>query len=198
MSSRAKMLANVFSNMPEKISLENTPKFLVEETDLVQKFSSVATTIGGSVVLVSGYNEIEFFIKSKFSDANRIVTPITELAAYKSVDFSNDVELKSYKDIDLAIINGHFGVAENGSIWVTEELLGDRVIPFITQHLAIILRENEIVSSMHIAYERIGSASYGYGCFIAGPSKTADIEQSLVLGAHGPRSLTVFLIGTSI
>jgi len=47
---------------------------------------------------------------------------------------------------------------------------------------------------MHHAYDRIGDADYGFGLFLAGPSKTADIEQSLVLGAHGSRSMTVFLV----
>jgi L-lactate dehydrogenase complex protein LldG len=47
---------------------------------------------------------------------------------------------------------------------------------------------------MHQAYEQISSADYGFGVFLAGPSKTADIEQSLVLGAHGARGLVVFLV----
>ena len=47
---------------------------------------------------------------------------------------------------------------------------------------------------MQHAYERIGSSNPNFGTFIAGPSKTADIEQSLVLGAHGPKTLTVFLL----
>ncbi len=47
---------------------------------------------------------------------------------------------------------------------------------------------------MQQAYERIGDLDYGFGTFITGPSKTADIEQSLVLGAHGARGLTVFLM----
>ena len=47
---------------------------------------------------------------------------------------------------------------------------------------------------MHHAYDRIAQAEYPFGLFLAGPSKTADIEQSLVLGAHGSRSMTVFLL----
>jgi L-lactate dehydrogenase complex protein LldG len=48
---------------------------------------------------------------------------------------------------------------------------------------------------MHQAYERLQGREYNFGVFIAGPSKTADIEQSLVLGAHGARTMTVFLVG---
>lgn len=66
--------------------------------------------------------------------------------------------------------------------------------PFIAQYLAIIVNKKDIIPTMHQAYERIGNQEYGFGTFIAGPSKTADIEQSLVLGAHGARGLIVFLL----
>jgi len=67
-------------------------------------------------------------------------------------------------------------------------------LPFICQHLAVLLHKNDIVQTMHEAYATIGNNAYGFGLFIAGPSKTADIEQSLVLGAHGPKTMTVFVI----
>ena len=70
----------------------------------------------------------------------------------------------------------------------------ERVLPFITQHLVLIVNKADILPTLHEAYETIGQQQYGYGTFIAGPSKTADIEQSLVLGAHGSRSLWVFLM----
>jgi L-lactate dehydrogenase complex protein LldG len=100
----------------------------------------------------------------------------------------------SFEDVDVAIIRAQFGVAENGAVWVTEEDMQIRVLPFICQHLVIIMREDQIVGTMHEAYDKIGSADYGFGVFIAGPSKTADIEQSLVLGAHGPLSAHVFIL----
>jgi len=97
--------------------------------------------------------------------------------------------------VELAVLKGHFGVAENGAIWITEDLMGHRALPFISQHLAIVIKRDSIVPTMHEAYQHIADAGYGFGTFIAGPSKTADIEQSLVLGAHGARSMTVFLLG---
>ncbi len=89
---------------------------------------------------------------------------------------------------------GEFGVAENGAIWVTDADVKHRAIYFIVQHLALILPTDQIVHNMHQAYERATVGSSSLGVFISGPSKTADIEQSLVIGAHGPRSLTVFCV----
>ncbi|TEB40647.1 lactate utilization protein B/C, partial [Flavobacterium circumlabens] len=100
----------------------------------------------------------------------------------------------SLEDVELTIVKAHFGVAENSALWVTDALLGQRVAPFIAQYLAIIVSKKDIVATMHHAYDRIGNQEYGFGTFIAGPSKTADIEQSLVLGAHGARGLIVFLM----
>ncbi|TDQ15106.1 L-lactate dehydrogenase complex protein LldG [Algoriphagus boseongensis] len=93
--------------------------------------------------------------------------------------------------LDLAILEGQFGVAENGAIWLDDSQLFLRAIPFITEHLVIVLDRKNLVPTLHQAYQRIGDAHSGFGLFVAGPSKTADIEQSLVIGAHGAKSLRV-------
>ena len=97
----------------------------------------------------------------------------------------------SLAEVELLEIDGKFGVAENGAIWLTEEALPHRVAPFICQHLVIHVQK--IVPNMHAAYEELNYQTTGFGLFLAGPSKTADIEQSLVIGAHGARSLTVVI-----
>jgi L-lactate dehydrogenase complex protein LldG len=97
----------------------------------------------------------------------------------------------SLAEVELLEIDGKFGVAENGAIWLTEEALPHRVAPFICQHLVIHVQK--IVPNMHAAYEELKHQTSGFGLFLAGPSKTADIEQSLVIGAHGARSLTVVI-----
>jgi L-lactate dehydrogenase complex protein LldG len=75
-----------------------------------------------------------------------------------------------------------------------DQEMGLRALPFITEHLVIVLDAANLVANMHQAYERIGLQESGFGLFIAGPSKTADIEQSLVIGAHGAKSLRVVVI----
>jgi L-lactate dehydrogenase complex protein LldG len=127
-------------------------------------------------------------------DANVIVSLINGIVGNREI---NDCpEPHELADVDVAICAGQFGVAENGAIWVTDENLKHRAIYFICQHLVLLVKASEIVSNMHLAYERLGNAfvNRGFSGFISGPSKTADIEQSLVIGAQGPRSLKVVLV----
>ena len=105
--------------------------------------------------------------------------------------FEKTMDGLSLAEVDVLEIDGAFGVAENGAIWLTEEALPHRVAPFICQHLVIHVQK--IIPNMHAAYEELTHQTSGFGLFLAGPSKTADIEQSLVIGAHGARSLTVVI-----
>lgn len=196
MSSREKMLAAIAKNKPELAPLPDLEDLGVQEADLAEKFTEVAVGIGSKVFPVKGYDEIQAILRKQFGSEKRILTTVPEL---KSLAGEGDAELASpdphtFENVELAVMHGAFAVAENSAIWLTEEMTGQRVLPFICQHLSLIIHKSAIVADMHKAYKNIGEAAYGYGVFIAGPSKTADIEQSLVLGAHGPRSLTVFML----
>src|SRR5262249_40998723 len=111
-----------------------------------------------------------------------------------NVDLDQVEDAHQLESVDFAILAGRFAVAENGAVWGIDEGVKQRGIFFIVQHLALVVPASEIVDNMHQAYERLAFARPGFGAFISGPSKTADIEQSLVIGAHGPRSLTVFCV----
>ena len=91
-------------------------------------------------------------------------------------------------------VKGSFGVAENGAVWIEALPEGaTRRDLFIHETLIISLDKTQIVNNMHEAYRRLGEQADEYGLFISGPSKTADIEQALVFGAHGPKSLIIEL-----
>ena len=96
-------------------------------------------------------------------------------------------------DVDFAVLPGQMAVAENAAVWTTEEGVRHRVVYFLTQHLALVVPRSRLVHNLHEAYERLSFGGNEFGVWISGPSKTADIEQSLVIGAHGARSLTVVL-----
>ena len=193
MSSRERILAAVKANQPELTELPevNIPQ---SNDNLVERFATIATTIGGKVFEITAVEEIKSLISEQFNSTARIITSIAELSDIAETEISQ-IKPHDLENVDLAILSGEIAVAENGAIWVPEANTMQRVLPFITQHLALVVHKSMLVATMHQAYEIIGDRDYGYSAFIAGPSKTADIEQSLVLGAHGPRSLMVFLVG---
>jgi len=158
----------------------------------VEKFKAVLEGIGGKLLTAASLEEVFTYVRAHFTEGHRFITTI-EGANGMTILNGGEAAL-SLEDLEAAVIRGEFGVAENGAIWVTDASVKIRVLPFICQHLVVVLDRNSILHNMHEAYARIGNDGYGFGVFIAGPSKTADIEQSLVLGAHGPKSMTVFLV----
>ena len=190
--SRDKILSTVKNNQPEFSPLPTIENFIQPFTDRVEKYKTVLQAIGGNIFEVENYKEAIAIIQDQFKNETRLVSVDDAFVSVAELFQSgNDAHL--LKDVDVAIINAHFGVAENGSLWITEDLVKERVLPFICQHLVAIVSKKNIVATMHDAYDIIADGDYGFGTFIAGPSKTADIEQSLVLGAHGPKTMTVIL-----
>ncbi len=194
MNSRAQILAAVQANQPELSPLPVLDTFFSSsESDLTQRFTHILSSIGGRVIEVDSNAEISSFLKENFDLATiRTVSGIKGVMEH--TDTLDTGEAHELANVELAILPAHFAVAENGACWINESILAERVLPFITQHLVLIVNKSDILPTMHHAYQKIGDELYGFGTFIAGPSKTADIEQSLVLGAHGARSLLVFLI----
>ncbi len=194
MNSRDSILEKIKQNQPTAIAeLPVLDALDIRLTDVLTTYKSVLKSIGGDFVEVSNYQDIIDFVKKNYAIEKRMITTLPELAELASTNWFN-LDPHSLENVELTIVKAHFGVAENSALWVTDDVLGQRVSPFIPQYLAIVVKKNDIVTTMHQAYDRIGNQEYGFGTFIAGPSKTADIEQSLVLGAHGARGLVVFLM----
>jgi L-lactate dehydrogenase complex protein LldG len=194
MGSRETILAAVKTNQPERVVLPDISLFEASAQGSLEKFATVLTGVGGKIAYVSGHEEIVRIIKARYSNDVRILSPLKELQELSHGNLEDLALIHDLRDVEVAILNAQFGVAENGAVWITENEMCQRILPFVTQHLAVIINEGNIVPTMHQAYDLISTTTYGFGTFIAGPSKTADIEQSLVIGAHGPRSMTVFVI----
>lgn len=194
MSSREHILSRVRSNQPDLLDLPDIPSFRLWFEDIPGKFTEILTMIGGHAIPLSSLATAPDTLKALYPDAQRIVSNLPELAGFAE-PVTGGAPPHSFEDVDLAVLRGRFGVAENGAIWVTESEATTRVLPFICQSLVLVIDRKDIVATMHDAYRLIGASEYSYGAFIAGPSKTADIEQSLVLGAHGPKSMSVLLLG---
>lgn len=192
MNSREKILAEVLKNQPERIPMPDLA-FKGPEQNNVQVYMDTFIGIGGKVFTVDDVDSVRLLIREQFDSTKRIVTTLPAFADSFEL-YSPTVDPHTFEDVELAVIRAHLAVAENGAVWLTEEIMGQRILPFISQHLVVLVDAATIVPTMHEAYAKIGQADYGFGVFIGGPSKTADIEQALVMGAHGPISMTVFIV----
>ena len=193
MSSRETILEAVLKNQPATTVLPDISMFKGEGSDALQKYMAIFKTIGGTVYLVDTMAAVKELVHTNFDVSKRMVTTLPELSDMGEI-VSAAVDPHSYENVELAIIRAAFAVAENGALWITEDMMGQRIIPYICQHLAVIVSAESIVPTLHEAYEKIGAEDFGFSGFIGGPSKTADIEQALVLGAHGPLTMTVFIM----
>ncbi len=196
MSSRDNILKEVLKNQPADRALPviDIPVTTTHE-EWVEALKTRLEILHVAVREVADYAALKDLLQQEAISQDRTVTTIAELSDVSTLIEAVKEDAHSLEDVDLAIIPAHFGVAENGAMWVTESLIQYRVLPFITQQLAIVVNRKDIVYNMHQAYQRIAGTQYDFGVFIAGPSKTADIEQSLVLGAHGPKGMTLYLLG---
>ena len=185
-ASRDRILAATKANKPAELPLPSVPDFGGEAT--VERFAAVLAGIGGTVVRMNGLVELVPTLQRLFPEARHTASPL--FAA--SIPISAQTPTGILAAIDLAVLQGEIGVAENGAVWLPEANMMHRALPTITQHLALVLDQRRIVATMHQAYAQLPNTG-GYGKFVAGPSKTADIEQSLVIGAHGARSLVLLL-----
>lgn len=173
---------------------------LVRYADPIAKFTEIVTFVGGTVHNVDRPAQVSEILAGfdAYTGARLVASLVPDVIAGNfhcdQVDDPHHVA-----SLDWAIIPGEFAVAENGAIWVRPANMIQRAMIFLTQHLAILVPRSTMVMHMHDAYRRIGqmkqcgASGPDFGVFVSGPSKTADIEQSLVIGAHGCRSLQVFL-----
>ena len=196
MSSRDAILAAVRRQLPQSSPLPDFDGPWIHYSDPLAQFSQVLEMIGGRCVAVASESEIacELAKLPPFTTARQTLSLVPGALAgtVTLVQISDPHQLF---DIDYAILPGEIAVAENAAVWVNDLHVTHRVIYFLCQHLALVVRLSDLVHNLHEAYERLSVTASPYGGFIAGPSKTADIEQSLVIGAHGPRSMTVFVVG---
>ncbi len=192
--SREKILNAVRKNKPEPVGLpELDMSIFLEEKNVLETFVEQVEAVGGRALVLDKVAQIDAQIKRDYPKASNIVS-CTQLSSLGALPVTKSTTPHDLKDVDLAIINGQFGVAENGAIWITDNDMPFRVLPFITNDLVIIVPKANIYLNLHEAYKKIEHRKRTFGVFLSGPSKTADIEQCLVIGAHGAVSLTVLII----
>lgn len=191
MSSREEMLASIRTHTGTRYDY---PTWQIERAtypDVTEQFCAMCRAVGGEAYVLGEGEDINEVIRRTYPDALRIAS---DLDGITCATFNPDsvARVQDLDGTDVAVVAGQFGVAENAAIWIPQSVKY-KAIYFIAEKLVIILDRNRIVSNMHQAYELVKDEKYEFGVFISGPSKTADIEQALVMGAHGSRDVLVIL-----
>lgn len=193
MSSKEEILKKYRANIRERFDMPDLSdiKAITYPEPLVQ-FVKMSEMVGGQVIEVDPGRDINTLIQGLYPEAKEIASNLPEVTiATRNPDTVG--RARDLNGTDVGIIRGMFGVAENGCIWIPQQMK-EKAVCFISENLVILLPKSQIVNNMHEAYQRVEFNDYGYGTFISGPSKTADIAQVLVMGAQAARSVTILLL----
>ena len=197
MSSKEEILARLRKNtretydMPDLTALKPTTF-----ADPVAEFiTKTTTTAGAKLIEMKPGDDLNDLVRQAYPDAKVIASNLPGVKADINPDTA--AEAQELMAVDVGVIEGRIGVAENACIWIPQQMK-EKSICFASQQLVIVLSRDAIVSNMHEAYARIEASAeyfqqYKFGTFISGPSKTADIESALVYGAQAARGVTVIL-----
>ncbi|MBW3165113.1 LutC/YkgG family protein [Ferrimonas balearica] len=158
--------------------------------DLPGQYEASLAKVGGTLVRVSSLDEIQTYLNDRMEEGCQVMSLVEGLTGNRELN----EQAHDLRDVDHTLVSAEFAVAENGAVFIKDTVTGHRVAPYITEHLAAVVKADAIYPTMHQAAPAIDLAPGSHGAFIAGPSKTADIEQALVIGAHGASSMTVFLL----
>ncbi len=201
MSSRDHILREVRRSLPADAPLPSLDHQWTSYDDPHSQFLEVLLGFGGAGRIVSGEAQLREEVDRVIAaiGAKQICSVVPEAAA-GNVDLKLIDDPHALAGVDLAILPGELAVAENAAVWINNRRVRQRVAYFLSQHVVLVLPHERIVNNMHEAYSWLRQSADGHspfgettwGTFMSGPSKTADIEQALVIGAHGARSLHVF------
>lgn len=193
MSSKEDILKKYRANVREKFDMPDLSDIkAITYPDPLLQFMNMTKSVGGNAIEVEKGRDINALIRELYPDAKEIASNLPEI----TIATRNPDDVGRARDLngtDVGVVRGVFGVAENACVWIPQTMK-EKAVMFISENLVILLKKSEIVNNMHEAYKRIKMNDYGYGTFISGPSKTADIAQVLVMGAQAARSATILLL----
>ena len=189
---KEELLEKLRRNTSEQYDMPTTDIHSISYEDTVAQFIEMSKAVGSNVIVAQQGDSLPNLVRQAYPEAKVIASNLTELGdiATLNPDTVNDAQVLNGTDV--GVVAGEIGVAENGCVWIPQPMK-EKAVCFISEYLVIVLPKSGIVNNMHEAYDRITMPATGLGTFISGPSKTADIEQALVMGAQAARGVTVII-----
>ena len=193
--SRRRILDALRAAAPPTAPAPDLTRVGVRWDDPVAKLSEMVLAVAGKLVRVPDAAGLPAAVAALALEvgATRVASAVEAVPG--DVDLAAARDAHALEGLGLAVLLGALAVAENGAVWLAGEALRPRGVFVVAEHLALVVPAAAVVHDLHEAYRRLAFPGAGFGTFVAGPSKTADIEQALVIGAHGARSCTVLLVG---
>ncbi|WP_374620637.1 lactate utilization protein C [Pandoraea sp.] len=175
----------------ERFPLPELPVFETPAGDRRERFGDNLIAMGGKLASLGSAQALPAWLAERFPG----VTPVTATPeATSAAPLERRRAPASLHDVDVGIVRARFGIAETGSVWLSEQEYGVNALGYLVQHLVVLLDPNDIVDGLQDIYRLPDFASVRYAVLVTGPSATADIEGILIQGAQGVRSLTVVLL----
>jgi L-lactate dehydrogenase complex protein LldG len=190
MSSRDDIMASIRAHLPKLVRPEpSIPLFDDHAPDnLLEAFGAQLERMGGELLKPNPADPLTP-VRAKISGAKVVCSQAPEISGNKPI--TPGMKPADLADVDYGIVRASFGVAETGSVCLTDADLGVNTLGYLPQHLIVLLDPSDIVINIHHAYRRPEWRQARYAVFHTGPSATADIEGVLIHGAQGVRSLSV-------
>ncbi|WP_295429218.1 LutC/YkgG family protein [Prevotella sp.] len=188
---KEELLQKLRSNTREQYDMPADDIQGITYDDTVAQFIEMSQAVGANVVEAAPGDSLDDIIRKAYPDAKVVASNLPEV---KMATLNPDTvaDAQALNGTDVGVVRGQIGVAENGCVWIPQSMK-QKAVCFICEYLVIVLPQSGIVNNMHEAYARIEMPATGLGTFISGPSKTADIEQALVMGAQAARGVTVVI-----
>jgi len=167
---------------------------------LEQTFKTQLEAISGKVFIFQSQSELFGSLKTQLQQWQTVNVfcsepDVTKYLVQFEIGF-NEYE-GGVKNMEVGITGCEFLVAQTGSVMVSSAQGGGRQMNISAPLHIVIANRNQLVATLEEAYSKI-LLKYASGlpsqvALVTGPSRTADIEKTLVLGAHGPRELWVMI-----
>ena len=192
MSSRDIIMDTIKRSQPRAVPLPDVPRFDLDDSPVLPLFKENVERMGGKLAEPAVGADLNAWVSDNYPDAQVVCSATPEIGGNR--DITAVAEPKDLADVDLGVVRGVFGVAETGSVFLSERELSISALGYLAQHLLVLLDPADIVGNLHHAFARPEFTEAGYAVLMTGPSATADIEGVLIHGAQGVRSLTVALV----